>query len=123
MDNSHYNDFIWAVKNGDLAKVQKCVDHHGVDVNIKLVNDRLPIHFAADYGQVKVATYLLDHGANVNQLDKHGISPLLAAIWEGHEQCVKLLLDHGADRNGKTPDGRTYLQAAESEHIRQLLSS
>lgn len=119
-DGSH---FIWAIKNGDLSKVKDIVANAGIDVNMKLTNDRTAIHFAADYGQVQVATYLLDQGANVNQLDKHGISPLLAAIWEGHTECVKLLLERGADPNGKTPDGQSYVEVAESQQIRQLLSA
>ncbi|CAG0900308.1 unnamed protein product [Darwinula stevensoni] len=53
--------------------------------------------------------------------DKHGISALLAAIWEGHTDCVKLLLQHGANKSGSTPDGISYLEAAEKEDIRALL--
>lgn len=54
--------------------------------------------------------------------DKHDITPLLAAIWEGHTQCVQLLIEKGADKNGKTPDGSKYLEVAEKEDIRKLLS-
>ena len=35
---------------------------------------------------------LIAQGANVNAVDKHGISVILAAIWEGHTDCVKFLL-------------------------------
>lgn len=70
------------------------------------------LHYAADYGQSEVVSYLISRGANVNvsyrwtpnniflnktsvqqAVDKHGISPLLAAIWEGHTNCVKILLN------------------------------
>lgn len=53
--------------------------------------------------------------------DKHGITTLLAAIWEGHTNCVKLLLEKGARPNGVTPDGTSYLDAAEKEEIKELL--
>lgn len=53
--------------------------------------------------------------------DKHGITTLLAAIWEGHTNCVKLLLEFGANPAGLTPDGSTYLDAAEKDEIKQLL--
>lgn len=53
--------------------------------------------------------------------DKHGITTLLAAIWEGHTNCVKLLLEKGAKPDGLTPDGTSYLDAAEKDEIKQLL--
>lgn len=53
--------------------------------------------------------------------DKHGITTLLAAIWEGHTNCVKLLLEKGAKPDGLTPDGTSYLEAAEKDEIKQLL--
>lgn len=54
--------------------------------------------------------------------DKHGISPLLAAIWEGHTTCVRVLLENGASKDGKAPDGTSYIDAAEKNEIRELLS-
>lgn len=53
--------------------------------------------------------------------DKHGITILLAAIWEGHTNCVKLLLEKGAKPDGLTPEGISYLDAAEKDEIKQLL--
>lgn len=55
--------------------------------------------------------------------DKHGITAILAAIWEGHKDCVKLLLENGAKKDGVAPDGKTYLESAENNEIRQLLSA
>lgn len=54
--------------------------------------------------------------------DKHGISPILAAIWEGHTQCVRLLLANGATKTGSAPDGTSYLDSADKNEIRELLS-
>ena len=53
--------------------------------------------------------------------DKYGITPLLAAIYEGHEEAVKVLILKGADKSGKAPDGRSYLEVAESDEMRALL--
>ena len=63
-----------------------------VDVNAE-IDGRRPCHFAADYGQLEVLTYLLSKGADPEAKDKHGITVILAAIWEGHTACVKFLLD------------------------------
>lgn len=59
---------------------------------------------------------------DVQILDKHGITPILAAIWEGHVDCVRILLENGAEKGGKAPDGTSYLDSAEKQEIRALLA-
>ncbi|XP_052801557.1 myotrophin-like [Mya arenaria] len=113
---------LWGVKNGDLENVQEMISKPGVDVNAELSGGRNALHFAADYGQTDVIKCLLKAGADVNKADKHGITPLLAAIWESHEETVTLLLQMGADKNGKSPDGETYIQCAETDDMKALLS-
>uniref|UniRef100_A0A1A9WJ39 ANK_REP_REGION domain-containing protein n=1 Tax=Glossina brevipalpis TaxID=37001 RepID=A0A1A9WJ39_9MUSC len=115
------SDLVWSIKNGELDQVQLALEAKSHDVNSEL-NGRYPLHYAADYGQYDVLEYLINKGANINIMDKHGITPLLAAIWEGHTKCVKLLLEKGAEQNGQTPDGKSYVEAAEKEEIRRLLS-
>lgn len=93
-----------------------------MDVN-SVIDGRRPIHFAADYGQKEIIDYLIQLGSDVNALDKHGITPLLAAIWEGHTECVRVLITNGAKIDGRTPDGLSYLDAAEKAEIKSLLST
>ncbi|GFW33664.1 myotrophin [Trichonephila clavipes] len=114
------SDFLWSLTNGDLDQVKDFVENQGVDINASL-DGRLPIHYAADYGQKEVLNYLIDKGANIDAKDKHGISALLAAIWEGHTSCVKLMLDKGASKCGLTPEGVDYFTAAEKPEIKELL--
>lgn len=114
------SELVWGIKNGDLDQVKDIIEKKEIDVN-KEVDGRPPIHYAADYGQTDVIHYLITKGADVNAKDKHGISALLAAIWEGHTDCVKLLLDKGASKEGTTPDGTSYLEAAEKDEIKLLL--
>jgi len=116
------SDLAWAVKNGDLDQVKELVDKKGLDVNAD-IDGRLPLHYASDYGQLEVIKYLCSKGANLNAEDKHGISPLLAAVWEGHTSCVKFLLEKGAAKDGKTPDGSSYVDAAEKAEIKALLTN
>jgi len=114
------SELVWGIKNGDLEQVRKIVESKKINLN-DAIDGRSPLHYASDYGQAEVVEYLIRSGADVNACDKHGISALLAAIWEGHVECVKLLLASGASRTGTTPDGTTYIQAAEKEEIRNLL--
>ncbi|XP_013101800.1 myotrophin [Stomoxys calcitrans] len=115
------SDIVWSIKNGELDQVQALVGANKSIVNTEF-NGRYPLHYAADYGQYEVLEYLISMGAEIDIRDKHEITPLLAAVWEGHTQCVKLLLDKGANKNGTTPDGASYLEAAEKDEIRKLLS-
>lgn len=116
-------EFVWSVKNGELEKVKAYVDSKKgkFDVNAQINSGRSPIHFAADYGQEEVIQYLVTQGANVNITDAHGITPLLCAIWEGHPNCVKFLISKGAKKDGKSPDGTSYLDCAETSEIKDLL--
>ncbi|OXU26427.1 myotrophin [Nasonia vitripennis] len=117
---SEHQKLVWSIKNGDLDQVRDHLENKNLDVN-QMIDGRMPLHYAADYGQCEVVRYLLDKGADINATDKHGITTLLAAIWEGHTSCVKLLLEKGAKPNGLTPDGKSYLDAAEKDEIKELL--
>lgn len=113
-------NLIWTVKNGELDDLKAAFETQNIQVN-QDVNGRTLLHYAADYGQTEVVSYLISRGANVNANDKHGISALLAAIWEGHTDCVKILLKSGASRIGAAPDGTSYFDAAEKAEIKALL--
>jgi ankyrin repeat protein len=72
-----------------------------------------PLRFAASKGQLHVATFLLDHGADINP--KNGGTPLDAAAENAQKTMVELLLNRGADidaPNGKDGAGGTALGTA-----------
>ncbi|ALC42775.1 CG31715 [Drosophila busckii] len=119
--NESNENLIWTIKNGEFEAVQAQFLNSNRNVN-DCIGGRAPLHYAADFGQLKVLKFLVKIGANVNSLDKYSVTPLLAAIWEGHVECVEFLLQKGADKSGTTPDGRSYLEAAEKQEIKQLLS-
>lgn len=112
---------MWAVKNGDIDKVKTIVESSQEKLTTMKINGRQPIIYAADFGQKEVIEYLISEGADVNSVDKHGITPLLAAIWEGHTKCVEVILAKGGSKDGKAPDGSTYLESATKDEIKALL--
>ncbi|EGG20490.1 12 days embryo spinal ganglion cDNA [Cavenderia fasciculata] len=114
--------FAWAVKNGDLSNVKTAVEADPKILNKLDANQRGPAHWAADFNQVEVLTYLISKKVNVDQKDKYGITPLLAAVYEGHVESVALLVKSGASVKTEGPDGRTAVEAAESEPIKKALS-
>lgn len=48
---------------------------------------------------------LLDHGADLEEPNDEGYTPLMEASREGHHYVVELLLDRGANVNAKIDDG------------------
>jgi ankyrin repeat protein len=60
------DELLWAVKNGDLDAVEKCLKKPGFNVNNELMNGRNALHYAADYGQAEVVSLLLKLKANIN---------------------------------------------------------
>ncbi|XP_070308440.1 ankyrin-2 isoform X39 [Odocoileus virginianus] len=96
---------------------------HNADVQSKMMVNRTtesgftPLHIAAHYGNVNVATLLLNRGAAVDFTARNGITPLHVASKRGNASMVKLLLDRGAQIDAKTRDGLTPLHcAARSGH-------
>lgn len=78
------------------------------------------LHLAADRGEVRMMTLLLEADAETNinaQDNEHGWAPLHCAAAEGRTAAIDLLLRHGADPNLSCNDGRTALHfAAEGGH-------
>jgi hypothetical protein len=58
-----------------------------------------PLHQACRNGQLESARLLLEHGADVNRIDKASIrgSPLHHAVSTGQIDCCRLLCERGAD--------------------------
>ena len=47
---------------------------------------------------------LLERGANIEEVNDEGYTPLMEASREGHEEMVALLLSQGADINAQTEE-------------------
>lgn len=68
--------------------------------------------FAARQGDLESGQTLLQAGADVNQGDPDGSTPLIEAIINFHFDFAAFLLDHGADPNASDGKGRSPLYAA-----------
>ncbi|NXF02266.1 ANK2 protein, partial [Smithornis capensis] len=101
------------LQNDHNADVQSKVWRHGHGDGSGFT----PLHIAAHYGNVNVATLLLNRGAAVDFTARNGITPLHVASKRGNTNMVKLLLDRGGQIDAKTRDGLTPLHcAARSGH-------
>lgn len=75
-------------------------------------------------GDLRALRDLLAAGANVNEQDEQGWTPLNWAAGHGDVEAVKLLLDHGADPTLTGRDNRTPVmiaKAAERKEVAEIL--
>jgi len=84
-----------AVKAGDLQGVEAHVKLHGVAMLGK--NGFQALHFAACYGQIEIAQFLVGAHASVNAQTTRGNTPLHIACFENGVPMLELLVQHGAD--------------------------
>ena len=79
--------------------------------------DCTPLHWAVNipgaYGHKEIAKLLLKAGADVNSIDKNGLTPLHSAAQKGLKDTVEVLLQAGAYINAKSKSGKTPLDVAE----------
>jgi ankyrin repeat protein len=81
---------------------------------------------AAYHGRSEIAEYLLDQGAEINEVpcndtitgscrELEVVNALSMAAFRGQDDVVEVLLDRGADAGVRNPNGKTALELAEEE--------
>lgn len=125
----HGADISWVNSNNGLHRAAEN-GHHSV---VKLLLERFPnllrpaaplgqshirsrletpLKLAAAGGHEETVRVLLDKGAEVDYIHRHGDTALFAAAAKSHEGTVRLLLEAGANPSTKLKDGRTPLSTA-----------
>ncbi|PGG96211.1 hypothetical protein AJ79_09680 [Helicocarpus griseus UAMH5409] len=109
-DTQGQTALLWAVRtrNQELANELLCLDN--IDVRAFDYTTKLcPLAIAAEKGEIALVELLLDRGAEPNQTDANGSTPLLWAAWAGHKAVVETFLNFRtvdpdqADSRGQTP--------------------
>lgn len=116
---------FYACEAGDLDRVKEIIDdgYHDVNGNNRWGTDidprgwqRSPIFLAVTGGHLELAKWLLEKGANINQLTKYGDTTLNALIGGGKPsywlEAVEFLMAHGADPTIPNADGDTAIDNA-----------
>ncbi|XP_051927470.1 ankyrin-3-like isoform X37 [Hippocampus zosterae] len=114
---------IAARKDDTKAAALLLQSDHNADVESKMMVNRTtesgftPLHIAAHYGNINVATLLLNRGAAVDFKARNDITPLHVASKRGNGNMVRLLVERGAKIDARTKDGLTPLHCgARSGH-------
>lgn len=103
--------------------VEAGADPNAHDPNRSLADT--PLTSKAHRGKTACVEALLAAGADIEERDKQGMTPLLLAVAGGHLPCVRALLAAGVDINRPDPFGNTPLMTAFSHRrlpvFRELL--
>jgi ankyrin repeat protein len=91
---------------GALAAIEA-----GADVNVRLENGWPALTMVIQLGGSKLATAMIERGADVNAATPEGETPLLQAARQARP-IAKLLLERGADPHARDKEGATALHLA-----------
>ncbi len=88
-----------------LQYIQDILDV-GCPINYGDHNGWTPLHFAAHYGNLRMAEFLISKGADIHARDEFGWTPLHWGTRAGHLEIVKFLVSVGSDVYTKVNTGR-----------------
>lgn len=102
-DASDDECFICLLIEQDAADtLRSTLEHQGSLVTQNCPdNDYTHLHVASNFGAIRCVRLLRESGADVNAIDRRGLTPLHFACSSGHCDVVKYLLLNGADPNMK----------------------
>jgi len=106
---------------GDCYHLMEEIEKNEKLLSFKDPLERNLLYIAARNGHVNACEYLINKGIKVNELQKHGSTPLHGAAYYGQINVVKLLLSYGAKTNIKNKFGNLPADEAMTEEIKNIL--
>lgn len=90
------------MRDGEIKKIENLLKLHPELLHLKCYNsgDNGLLTFAATLGNVGLADFLLQQGANINEYEKYRNTPLHQAVVANHLDMVSWLLTNGAEADG-----------------------
>jgi ankyrin repeat protein len=101
-------DIFDVARNGNADELKAYNESYPNNLNKENDQGYTPLMLAAYNGNIETATYLVQHGADLNGESKYG-TPVMAAAIKGNSDIVRLLLSQGADLNKTDSNGTTAL--------------
>ena len=76
------------------------------------IEEVFPLHQAASAGKIAVVQDLLAKGADKNERNNNGQTPLIEAVKGNHIELLQYLVEQGADKEKADSDSYTALMHA-----------
>lgn len=103
-------DFVAAIRKGDLAAVKQHVLKQGCNVTDK---DGFPmLHLCVIHNKEEIAKFLIEHGCDIQAKRPDGSSALHQAAWDNRPNFVQMLVAAGAAIDAQNDRGTTALAFA-----------
>ena len=91
------------------------------DLGYPDIDGRRAIHYAAACTSFKPLEVLVSHGANINEMDKKKVTPLMIAAIYNRKETAKFLIEKGASAKIKSREGKSPIHyAAENGSVEVL---
>ncbi|KAI1295667.1 Inversin [Halotydeus destructor] len=106
-DRDGRSPLLWAASSDNNDAILTLVNYKA-DVSLQDKDGLNALHCAASRGYVECLETLISFcGAETDQMDSNGCSPMFYAVTLGHADCTQFLLQNGAEANRQDIKGRT----------------
>ncbi len=120
VDHGADYDICTAAMLGNLACMDDFLKEDPSLVNARGAHGIPLLYFPVIHAHIRVAEYLLEHGADPNAASPAGITALHGAVMFNQPNMARWLLDHGAHPNPKY-DGKTPLAIATENKLDDMV--
>jgi ankyrin repeat protein len=109
-----YLMFYIVANQPDIAKI--LVEHPNINVNVRDTTGSTALNLAvSEPDMLPVIKLLIEKGANIDNADTMGETPLMLATLSDNKEIVEFLVDSGADKTVKNKRAQTAYDIAKEE--------
>jgi len=121
-NQARWTALAYACKYNHLDIVKFLVEK-GAKINETVNTGSTPLAVALLGGYFDIADFLIQHKADINKADIMGMSPLMWAVKDGNLKIIKYLTEHGANINAVNSNGRSVIEIAIAQDVKDFLKS
>ena len=121
-DESGFTALHYACDEGNL-KIVDILLKTNCDVNAKTNDKKTPLHLTTSHGYFDLSKMLIENGAVINIGDNEKNTPLHLSVIGGYVELTKFLLDKLPKADTKNIYGKTPLDLAKKEEIKEILQT